>query len=205
MSLKKGLLFGLLFFTSLKLYAQFEGIKDSIVQIYGVVMIKDSLSAIPGVDVYIKNTHRRTTSNDQGIFSIVAQKGDTLQFKHTSFKTHEVTVPTYLTTNLYSMVEFLSYDTINMPVAIIKPRPSREEFERAFLAFNDVNTLNQIAMHNASAANLALLNSVLVPNDKSQTITHSLTDGHQPYNTGGISLGGLRSLFKKKKKPAAKK
>ena len=52
--------------------AQFETFKDSVVQLYGVVMTADSLQGIPAVSVTIKGTTRGTITNHQGVFSIVA-------------------------------------------------------------------------------------------------------------------------------------
>jgi hypothetical protein len=48
--------------------AQFEKLKDSVVQMYGVVMTADSLQGIPSVSVTIKGQNRGTFTNDQGVF-----------------------------------------------------------------------------------------------------------------------------------------
>ncbi|WP_315821695.1 hypothetical protein [Paraflavitalea speifideaquila] len=55
--------------------AQFEKLKDSVIQLYGVVMTADSLKAIPSVSITIKGERRGTQTNEQGVFSIVVQKG----------------------------------------------------------------------------------------------------------------------------------
>ena len=44
--------------------------------LYGVVMTADSLDGIPAVSVTIKGSGRGTITNDQGVFSIVALKGN---------------------------------------------------------------------------------------------------------------------------------
>ena len=56
--------------------AQFETFKDSVVQLYGVVMTADSLQALPSVSVVVKGQNRGTITNNQGVFSIVVLKGD---------------------------------------------------------------------------------------------------------------------------------
>src|SRR5689334_19225131 len=66
--------------------AQFETVKDSVVQLYGIVMTADSLVGIPAVSVSIKGTTRGTVTNNQGVFSIVALKGDVIEFTHVSYK-----------------------------------------------------------------------------------------------------------------------
>ena len=54
--------------------AQFETFKDSVVQLYGVVMSADSLRGLPGVTVMVKGQNRGTFTNDAGVFSIVILK-----------------------------------------------------------------------------------------------------------------------------------
>ena len=74
------------FFLTKKSQAQFETVKDSVVQLYGIVMTADSLVGVPAVSVTIKGTNRGTITNNQGVFSIVALKGDVIDFTHVSFK-----------------------------------------------------------------------------------------------------------------------
>ncbi|HZH99892.1 MAG TPA: hypothetical protein VEX63_02025, partial [Flavisolibacter sp.] len=57
-----------------KANAQFETAKDSVVQLYGIVMTADSLVGIPAVSITIKGSNRGTISNNQGVFSIVVLK-----------------------------------------------------------------------------------------------------------------------------------
>ena len=59
--------------------------EDRIVQINGVTMTADSLRAVPNAVIMLKNHYRGTTSNHMGVFSIVAFKGDTLEFSHLGF------------------------------------------------------------------------------------------------------------------------
>src|ERR1700709_515560 len=54
--------------------AQFGELKDSVVQLYGVIMTADSLRGIPGVSVVIKGQNRGTSTNEEGVFSIVVMK-----------------------------------------------------------------------------------------------------------------------------------
>src|SRR6476661_912911 len=73
--------------------AQFETVKDSVVQLYGIVMTADSLVGIPAVSITIKGSGRGTITNDQGVFSIVVLKGDEIEFTHVSYKSKKITVP----------------------------------------------------------------------------------------------------------------
>src|SRR5687768_13978034 len=73
--------------------AQFETVRDSVVQLYGIVMTADSLVGIPAVSITIKGQNRGTMTNGQGVFSIVVLKGDVVEFSHVSYKTKLVTIP----------------------------------------------------------------------------------------------------------------
>src|SRR5688572_32597375 len=73
--------------------AQFEQLKDSVVQLYGVVMTADSLMAIPSVSVVIKGQNRGTYTNEQGVFSIVVMKGDVVEFTSIGYKPKAVEIP----------------------------------------------------------------------------------------------------------------
>jgi hypothetical protein len=115
-----------------KSHAQFETVKDSVVQLFGIVMTADSLKGIPAVSVTIKGTNRGTITNGQGVFSIVAMKGDVVDFTHVSFKPKTITIPSSIEGNQYSIVQLMVEDTFYLPATIIKPRPSPEQFKRDF-------------------------------------------------------------------------
>ena len=113
--------------------AQFGSFKDSVVQLYGVVMTADSLQALQGVSVMIKGQNRGTVTNSQGVFSIVVLKGDVIEFTSVGFKPKKVEVPKDLVGNQHSVIQLMVNDTIYLAATIIKPRPSREQFERDFI------------------------------------------------------------------------
>lgn len=113
--------------------AQFESVKDSVVQLYGIVMTADSLVGIPAVSITIKGSNRGTISNNQGVFSIVVLKGDEIEFSHVSYKLKTAIIPTNLEGNQHSMVQLMVEDTTYLPVTIIRPRPSPQQFERDFV------------------------------------------------------------------------
>src|SRR5215207_7085459 len=92
----------LFFISPLKVFAQFETFKDSVVQLYGVVMTADSLKGIPSVSVVIKGQNRGTITSDQGVFSIVVLKGDKVEFTSVGFKPKVVEIPKDLAGNQHS-------------------------------------------------------------------------------------------------------
>ncbi|MFT3904258.1 MAG: carboxypeptidase-like regulatory domain-containing protein [Niabella sp.] len=113
--------------------AQFEKARDSVVQLFGVVMTADSLEGIPAVSVQVRGTHRGTVTNRDGVFSIAVLKGDQIEFSHVSYKTKVTTVPRNLDGNQYSIVQLMVQDTVYLPAAIIRPRPTKEQFARDFV------------------------------------------------------------------------
>src|SRR4051812_1742453 len=103
-AVKKILLYSiiLLLFFSSAAKAQFETSRDSVVQLYGIVMTADSLVGIPAVSITIKGQNRGTITNNQGVFSIVVLKGDIIEFTHVSYKPKIVSIPKNLEGNQYS-------------------------------------------------------------------------------------------------------
>ena len=120
-------------FIVIALRAQETDAKDSIVQLYGVVMTADSLEALPAVSVVVKGQNRGTITNNQGVFSIVVLKGDVIEFTSVGFRPKTVKIPSNIEGKQYSIIQLMINDTIYLAATIIKARPSREQFERDFL------------------------------------------------------------------------
>ncbi|MEI9934131.1 MAG: carboxypeptidase-like regulatory domain-containing protein [Ferruginibacter sp.] len=104
--------------------AQFETFKDSVVELYGVVMTADSLQGIPAVSIIVKGQNRGTLTNDQGVFSIVVLKGDVIEFTSVGYKPKAVAIPTNIQGNQYSLVQLMVTDTVYLAATIIRARPS---------------------------------------------------------------------------------
>ena len=150
----------LLFYTFISLLignqavrAQFETTRDSVVQLYGVVMTADSLVGIPAVSIVVKGQNRGTITNAQGVFSIVVLKGDQVEFTHVTYKSKTVSIPRNLEGNQYSLVQLMVIDTVYLPATIIKPRPTPEQFARDFANAKVPDDDIEIARKNTSAAN----------------------------------------------------
>ena len=137
--------------------AQFETFKDSVVQLYGVVMTADSLRGIPSVSVVVKGQNRGTITNDRGVFSIVVLKGDQVEFSSIGYKPITVNIPKELQGNQHSIVQLMVTDTVFLPATIIKPRPTREQFERDFINTKTPDDDITIARNNNNSATRRLL------------------------------------------------
>lgn len=153
--------------------AQFEKLKDSVVQLYGVVMTADSLQGIPGVSIMLRGENRGTMSNDEGVFSIVVMKGDQVEFTSIGYKPKLVEIPRNIEGNQYSMVQLLVSDTQYLPVTIIKPRPTREQFERDFVNTQIPADQYEIARQNTEESKRRILARTL-PRDGGEAANLSL-------------------------------
>ncbi|TMI95997.1 MAG: carboxypeptidase-like regulatory domain-containing protein [Bacteroidetes bacterium] len=157
--MKKILLyFGIAFFiipTTAK--AQFETVRDSVVQLYGIVMTADSLVGIPAVSVMVKGQNRGTITNNQGVFSIVVLKGDVIDFSHVSYKPKQITIPRNLEGSQYSIVQLMVADTIYLPATIIRPRPTPAQFARDFVNSKVNDDDIEVARKNTDAAKRRVL------------------------------------------------
>jgi CarboxypepD_reg-like domain len=154
-------LFVLTVLLSFSASAQFEKLKDSVVQLYGVVMTADSLQGIPSVTVMVRGQNRGTISNDQGVFSIVVMKGDQIQFTSVGYKAKLADIPRDIDGNQYSMIQLLVTDTMYLPATIIRARPTKEQFERDFVNADMPADMYEIARQNTDESKRRILEQAL--------------------------------------------
>jgi hypothetical protein len=147
----------ILFIAPVTAKAQFETARDSVVQLYGVIMTADSLVGIPAVSVMVKGQNRGTITNGQGVFSIVVLKGDQIEFSHVSYKPKTITIPRGLEGNQYSVVQLMVADTVYLPATILRPRPTPEQFARDFVNSKVPDDDIELARKNTDAAKRRIL------------------------------------------------
>lgn len=188
-----GFLFFVIFPVAAK--AQFETFKDSVVQLYGVVMTADSLRGIPSVSVVIKGQNRGTISNDRGVFSIVVLKGDQVEFSSIGYKSITVNIPKELKGNQHSIIQLMVTDTIFLPATIIKPRPTREQFERDFVNTRTPDDDITIA-RNSNNANTRRLLMATLPSDGREASSQYLRQASQKlYYSGQLAPQNIFNPF----------
>ncbi|MBC7851145.1 MAG: carboxypeptidase-like regulatory domain-containing protein [Chitinophagaceae bacterium] len=168
--MKRSLLFILFaaFFLPFGAQAQFEKLKDSVIQLYGVVMTADSLMGIPSVTVKVQGRNQGTYTNDEGVFSIVVLKGDKLEFSSIGFKSKLIEISRSLEGNQHSVIQLMVRDTVYLPVTIIRPRPTREQFERDFVNVDIPDDNYEIARKNTEEGKRRILAKNL-PSDGRET------------------------------------
>lgn len=175
--------------------AQFENYKDSVVQVFGVVMSSDSLAALPGVSIAVVGRNQGTISNDQGVFSIVVLKGDRLDFTSVGYKPVRVTIPSNIEGNQQSMIQLMVQDTIHLPTTIIKKRPSREEFERAFVTTEAPDDNQEIVRKNMSEATQRALMNAYPVSGKEATQNFMQQNVRKYYSAGQLPPQNIFNPF----------
>lgn len=123
-----------------------------LVQFSGVVLSSDSLDRVPFANIYIKNSHRGTMSDQNGFFSFVAKKKDIIIFSCLGFKTSAVEIPDTITKQRYCLIKLLKEDTLFLNEAVIYPWPSREMFKDAFVKLDIPDDQVRIARKNIEIA-----------------------------------------------------
>lgn len=170
---------------SSKLKAQTVDIyRDSVVQLYGVVMTADSLKAIPLASVVVNKKGRGTITNNDGVFSIAVNKGETITFSCVGFKNRIITIPENLNGNQYSVIQLMVNDTNFLPATILKPRPTRAQFERDFVNAKVDDDMYETARKNTSTAQKRIILSSL-PRDGKEAVGASLQQQSSKYYYSG--------------------
>lgn len=185
----------LLFLSPVIARAQFETFKDSVVQLYGVIMSADSLRGLPSVSIMVKGQNRGTISNDEGVFSIVVLKGDKVEFTSIGFKSKLIDIPLDLKGNQFSIIQLMVTDTVYLPATIIRQRLSREQFERDFINTKVPNDEIEIARNNNSYAKRRLLMSTLPSDGKEASLQYMQDQSKKLYYSGQIAPQNIFNPF----------
>lgn len=155
------IIIGIIFIVPASVKAQFETFKDSVVQLYGIVMTADSLKGLESVSVVVKGQNRGTITNAKGVFSIVVLKGDIISFTSIGYKPKSILIPKDLIGNQHSVLQLMVNDTIYLAATIIKARPTKAQFERDFVNAIVPDDNITIARKNTDASTRRLLVATL--------------------------------------------
>jgi hypothetical protein len=167
-------------------WAQQSPYRDSVIQLYGVVMTADSLQGIPSCSVIVEGKGRGTITSFDGVFSIAVLKGDRITFSSVGFKNRTIQIPTNLVENQYSVIQLLVSDTAYLPATILKPRPTREQFERDFVNNAVPDDLYETARKNNDEATRRVLLAGL-PADGKEAVNYQLRQqANKAYYSGQL-------------------
>ncbi|MFY7653156.1 MAG: carboxypeptidase-like regulatory domain-containing protein [Chitinophagaceae bacterium] len=158
--------------------------KDSVIQLFGVVMTADSLRGIPSASVVVVGKGRGTITNNDGVFSIAVLKGDRILFSSVGFKDKYYDIPRDLGDNQWSVIQLLVSDTTYLPATILRPRPTREQFERDFVTTIYPDDAFEIARQNTNEAQRRILLQTL-PADGREAVNYQLRQQSSKYYYAG--------------------
>lgn len=169
--------------------------KDSVIQFYGVVMTADSLKALPSVSVVVKGRNQGTVTSSQGVFSIPLLKGDVIEFSSVGFKPKSVTIPRDIVGTQYSIIQLMVTDTVYLPATIIKPRPTREQFERDFVKTEFPDDELETARKNNSEETRRVLLATLPRDGREAANTYLSKQASKNYYSGQIPPQNIFNPF----------
>jgi len=182
--MKRLILYLLLLSAPYAVQAQFDKLRDSVVELYGVIMTSDSLKAIPAVSIVVKNRNQGTYSSDQGVFSLVVLKGDQIEFSSVGYKTVILNISDTFRGNQYSIIELMTNDAQYLPATVIRARPTREQFERDFINTPVPDDDIEIARQNNSAAKRRVLSRGIPANAGEAASTYLRQSAQKYYYQG---------------------
>lgn len=158
--------------------------RDSVVQLFGVVMTADSLKAIPFASIVVNNKGRGTITNNDGVFSIAVNKGERITFSCVGFKNRTISIPENLVGDQYSVIQLMVNDTNFLPATILKARPTKAQFERDFVNAKVDDDLFETARKNTSANQKRVILSSL-PRDGKEAVGAQLQQQAARYYYSG--------------------
>ena len=158
--------------------------RDSVVQFNGVVMTADSLRGIASASIIVEGKGRGTITSPDGVFSIAVLKGDKITFSCIGFKNYTISIPKNLNGNQYTWIQLLVTDTVYLPATILKPRPTREQFERDFVNNRIPDDAYEIARKNVDESQRRVLLSSL-PADGREAINFQMRQQANKYYYNG--------------------
>lgn len=137
---------------------------ENLVQFSGMVLdgTNQELIPVPYTNVLVKGKGRGTYTDFDGFFSIVAEKGDEIEFSAIGYKTVNFVIPDSLEDNRYSLVQLMTQDAVNLPETVVFPWPSKEHFKLEFLAMDVTSDLQSKATSNTAADILAQMREEVV-------------------------------------------
>ncbi len=127
-----------------------NGTKPNLVQLSGIIVAEfdGRRTTVPYATVHLPEKRRGTYSDYRGFFTIVVEAGDKVRFNCIGFDPVTITIPDTLTQDRYSIVQIMTQDTIDLPMTVIFPWPSKEHFKVEFLKMDVTPELQRRATEN---------------------------------------------------------
>jgi hypothetical protein len=156
--------------------------KDSIVEVNGIVLSKDSLRPMPAVSVVISGTRRGTVTNEKGGFGIVALVGQEIEVTNVGYVPQRFTVEAG---DSKAHLILLQMDTTYMASLDILTRPSKEQFTHDFVTSGFTDKNQETAKKNVNAKDLKII-AKGTPLDASEKADRTLTQDARAQANGSM-------------------
>lgn len=187
-SVKKSILFVFASLFCAAMYAQDAQSaqkEEQLIQFSGMLITEADgrLLPVPYATVHLPKKNRGSYSDYRGFFSIVVEKGDKVRFNCIGFEPITITIPDTLTQDRYSIVQLMSQDTINLPMTVIFPWPSKDHFKIEFLKMDVTPELQRQATKNLANEYLteARKNPDIVPHSGRESANFYLRQQSREY------------------------
>lgn len=190
-----------------------------LVEVYGLVVARNDdglFQQIPFVAIAIKGTSRGTYSNYEGVYSIVAQKGQTIIITALGFEDKEIVIPTDIVGFYHSLSIEIKEEPIPLNQVTVFPWPDRNNLAAEFLGMKPSNSmkLEAIAKENLERKQLIAIAANTNPDGKEsasyylrkQTSSYAYTGQLAPQNIfNPLAWGRFIKKIKKKELSAKEK
>lgn len=166
--------------------AQDEAIADEqLIQFSGVIVTADSLKPISFANVKVINTSRGTVADDEGFFSMVITRGDTVQFSSVGFKDARFIIPKDYQNKKLKTIQPLIRDTITPKETVVYPWPSKAQFKKAFVNLELSDDDYQMAMKNLAQEKLDRISANMKKDGREKFNQFVQNQVKQGYYAGG--------------------
>lgn len=142
-------------------------------------MTSDSLRAVAGATISVLGKNRGVLSGERGVFSIVVNKGDTLRFTALGFGAKEYVVSKDIRGPFVSLIQLMSQDTFYLAETIVRPLPTRDNFDYAFVNWDVPNDQYEIARRNTEYLTMRTLASTLPRDGRENAQTYQAIQQRQ--------------------------
>ena len=109
--------------------------KEQFIQVDGLVVNRNG-APIPNVNIISFSMARGTTTERNGVYSIISTPGDTLLYSAIGYKKSLVRLPSQLEGTRFTNDVILEEDTIRIDNVVILPWKTYDEFMKAVIAYD---------------------------------------------------------------------
>ncbi len=149
-----GLIFATIFLNITITLPTFAQKGKALIQFSGVVLTVDSIQPVFYASVYNVTRKKGELCNWQGFFSMVAERGDVIRFSALGYQTETITIPKNLNDEVYTIVQMMKADTIELPAVTVHPWPTPAYFKQSFMDLDLPQSELQAARENLDADKL---------------------------------------------------